>query len=733
MSKLSFRARALDPSKQMPIYLAEELPDLPEYSAINRAVPQMPSGMEKEEESEHHLQRAICTGLIIPTPEVFTTDQEAYDRMYPPNYKMPRQLIHMQPLGLEQDVPDYDMDSSDEIWISQQSRRLDLTPLKFEQMMDRLEKSSGQMVVKLNEAKALLKQDDEVSIAVYDYWLNKRLKMQHPLILTVKTENRPGASSNNPYLAFRRRTEKMQTRKNRKNDETSYEKMLKLRRDLQRATTVLEMVKRREKTKREQLHLSIEIFEKRYQLRDFSGALLSELSSSLKSSRPAFAPLYTNQYSHHGSATGTTSGGVVSAGGATHATGVGSVLGPGGLLAAAAGANNVTPGSGGHLYASASQYLNPSTLTIDAINAGANGGGIRKEKRTYKKRKHKLTRDKQQQQQQPHPSSSGATSPRASMAKQTAVATTTPSNKSPSLATTHLPPQQGTGKNATITIRHTMPMHKPTVTTATVQPQAKLPHAAYASPATITAAPMQTASATGGTMQQQHHPQSNYQQVSPVSPLQQHAHQYAQQHQQTPPTHHVPSHSPVSRTSSSGSTTGPLPQLPPRVPSQTSTESLHASPPIGKTRGLPAGPPPAIPPRSGVMARAGSLQVHSSAAAAATSSAASNALTGARNFVRQISASSTPPQYTPQAPPPFVIPKRRTSLSRASSVACTGATGAPQTSSVGAMGGQRPSYGSVNMGMSQQQQPLHTTYQSQQSPQQQQQQQSPGASGANKH
>lgn len=50
-TKLSFRARALDPSKPMPIYFAEELPDLQEYSAINRAVPQMPSGMEKEEES----------------------------------------------------------------------------------------------------------------------------------------------------------------------------------------------------------------------------------------------------------------------------------------------------------------------------------------------------------------------------------------------------------------------------------------------------------------------------------------------------------------------------------------------------------------------------------------------------------------------------------------------------------------------------------------------------------
>lgn len=55
----------------------------------------------------------------------------------------------------------------------------------------------------------------------------------------------------------------MQTRKNRKNDETSYEKMLKLRRDLSRAVTLLEMVKRREKTKRELLHLTVEVYEKR--------------------------------------------------------------------------------------------------------------------------------------------------------------------------------------------------------------------------------------------------------------------------------------------------------------------------------------------------------------------------------------------------------------------------------------------------------------------------------------
>lgn len=280
----------------MPIYMAEELPDLPDFSAINRAVPQMPSGMQKEEECEHHLQRAIVAGLIIPTPEVSEMpDKEFYEKVYPANYKQPRQLIHMQPFTMEQDIPDYDMDSDDERWLHSQTQKLDLSPLKFEEMMDRLEKSSGQTVVTLNEAKALLKEDDDLIIAVFDYWLNKRLRTQHPLILTVKTEHRSGTAANNPYLAFRRRTEKMQTRKNRKNDEASYEKMLKLRRDLYRAVTLLELVKRREKIKREHVHLTVEVFEKRFQAKDFNGTVMAE-ASAIKSSRPAFTPIFHNPY-----------------------------------------------------------------------------------------------------------------------------------------------------------------------------------------------------------------------------------------------------------------------------------------------------------------------------------------------------------------------------------------------------------------------------------------------------
>lgn len=406
MSKLSFRARALDPTKPMPIYLAEELPDLPEYSAINRAVPQMPSGMEKEEESEHHLQRAICTGLIIPTPEVLETDSEFYDRNYPADYKMSRQLIHMQPLGLEQDIPDYDMDTADEAWVTSQTRRLDLNPLKFEQMMDRLEKSSGQTVVTLNEAKALLKQDDEVSIAVYDYWLNKRLKTQHPLLLTVRTENRAGAAPNNPYLAFRRRTEKMQTRKNRKNDEQSYEKMLKLRRDLSRAVTLLELIKRREKMKREQMHLGIDIFENRYHHKDFSGHMLTELTThAVKSARSAFAPIYTNQYSQSSSV----QSGVPQWSGNHHqfsATQYHSVT------SGNMGVNSIAgvPGSGtisvGPSGGAGGAIISHNKRDMGDLNNSINSSSSRKEKRQYKKRKHKA-----QQRDKPYPSPGPAVEP----------------------------------------------------------------------------------------------------------------------------------------------------------------------------------------------------------------------------------------------------------------------------------------------------------------------------------
>lgn len=91
----------------------------------------------------------------------------------------------------------------------------------------------------------------------------------------------------------------MQTRKHRKNDEASYEKMLKLRRDLSRALTLLEMVKKREKFKREVVHFGIEVYEKRYQLSDYSGHVINEVNAQVKQQpRPSTTPLSTIQNSN---------------------------------------------------------------------------------------------------------------------------------------------------------------------------------------------------------------------------------------------------------------------------------------------------------------------------------------------------------------------------------------------------------------------------------------------------
>ncbi|XP_051718385.1 enhancer of polycomb homolog 1b isoform X2 [Ctenopharyngodon idella] len=322
MSKLSFRARALDASKPLPVFRCEDLPDLHEYASINRAVPQMPTGMEKEEESEHHLQRAISAqqvygekrdNMVIPVPEA-ESNIAYYESLYPGDFRMPKQLIHIQPFSLDTEQPDYDLDSEDEAFVNKLKKKMDVGALQFEEMIDRLEKGSGQQMllskvtcitlkpVSLQEAKLLLKEDDELIKEVFEYWSRKRKACQSgSLIPVVKQEKRDGSSTSDPYVAFRRRTEKMQTRKNRKNDEASYEKMLKLRRDLSRAVTILEMIKRREKSKRELLHLTLEIVEKRNSMADFGGEVMAEVLAQRALEKPVI-PLIpitnSNQYRH---------------------------------------------------------------------------------------------------------------------------------------------------------------------------------------------------------------------------------------------------------------------------------------------------------------------------------------------------------------------------------------------------------------------------------------------------
>lgn len=174
----------------------------------------------------------------------------------------------------------------------------------------------------------------------------------------------------------------------------SYKLIFKrFRRELSRAVTLLEMIKRREKSKRAQLLLTIEIFEKRYAARDFNGQLVQDVVNSMARSlryapkfcfvffkpnlhfcfdffRPACAPLHSNQYQH-------------------------SPLSSSNLAVWGNSASGTTSNSH-HLYNSSSQYHSPSQKVghHSTTIRDADGNIIRKEKRQYRKRKHKLQKEK---------------------------------------------------------------------------------------------------------------------------------------------------------------------------------------------------------------------------------------------------------------------------------------------------------------------------------------------------
>ncbi|KAJ3616806.1 hypothetical protein Zmor_009013 [Zophobas morio] len=305
MSGLNFRARQLEHSKPLPILLAEDIPGIDMNTYVQRALPRMATGMEKEEEEEHHLKIILrqdgglaSTTSVIPTPTA-GEKVDYYDEIYQKDFMLPGPYIHNSyPQDLPQSVEfvDYDADSEDDAWLARRDYRHSLLACvfyanvsywfyirihgdrischSFETMIDRLECAApGQKALpSFHQVRDLLKMDDSAAMEVYEYWKSKRARNQGlPLRPVVKTDksNDP-ASVSNPYVAFRRRADKILTRKHRKVEEHSYERMVKLKRDFEKLRTLLEMVKKREKLKRERIHLALEIFEARLSANDWT-------------------------------------------------------------------------------------------------------------------------------------------------------------------------------------------------------------------------------------------------------------------------------------------------------------------------------------------------------------------------------------------------------------------------------------------------------------------------------
>ena len=55
-------------------------------------------------------------------------------------------LLHPTAFSLDTEQPDYDLDSEDETFVNKLKKKMEITALQFEEMIDRLEKGSGQQV-----------------------------------------------------------------------------------------------------------------------------------------------------------------------------------------------------------------------------------------------------------------------------------------------------------------------------------------------------------------------------------------------------------------------------------------------------------------------------------------------------------------------------------------------------------------------------------------------------------
>lgn len=260
-----------------------------------RCAPQMPfvSGMEREEEEEYHLQSALDAQRrlgsakirAVPIPDLY--EDLHSQTIYPPNVNLPKQLIRLQPLQLESDEPDYDMDKIDQDWFESVARTSlpNLTHLQYETIIDQLENASTRILISFDEARSLLPSIDELHLkSVYEFWSQRRTTRDKRLKFRLLTERdiKEEKGKQHPYVVFRRRVEKMTTRKNRKNDEQAYMSMLKLRSNFEAVVKLINMIKVRETSKASLLKCALSIFQARCECKaDEDPVLLASTSNNV--------------------------------------------------------------------------------------------------------------------------------------------------------------------------------------------------------------------------------------------------------------------------------------------------------------------------------------------------------------------------------------------------------------------------------------------------------------------
>ncbi|ORY90988.1 enhancer of polycomb-like-domain-containing protein [Syncephalastrum racemosum] len=297
------RVKKLSAKHALPIFKESQLPDIHDEANTRRSVPQIETGVEKEEEEEHDLQAAlssaqaaVTTGAddqqrcYIPTPKASQQIPEKdYRLLYTP-FKAPINNIRFSSTVEETGGCHYVIDEQDEAFLARHNAEKDSPDLRLsesllEDIMDKFETitnthmphlylDASQTPHALDDLLVYLPKDAPLRArlkqaqAVFAHWRERRIERQGKPILPTLQFEEPIKNKVDSYTCFRRRETKP-VRKTRRADQQSLERLRRLRTEMESARNLLEMVLRREKMRKEALIQGRLIFDKRCELREY--------------------------------------------------------------------------------------------------------------------------------------------------------------------------------------------------------------------------------------------------------------------------------------------------------------------------------------------------------------------------------------------------------------------------------------------------------------------------------
>ncbi|EPX73508.1 NuA4 histone acetyltransferase complex Epl1 [Schizosaccharomyces octosporus yFS286] len=285
----AYRQRKVGIKTVMPICLEKDIPDFDEEVSQQRTVPQVETGVEKEEEEEKHLQQvinaaheAIIRGetkkVVIPTREAKSIG--VVDKYYKRDFLCPKTSLRFS-LTVEECIsPEYCMDEQDQKFFDElknsQSSLSKCSETDFEWVMQILEDEIDEKQPFLNmdtsqilPASELLPAFEERDFAklkdlaahVYPYWRERRIRSEGKRILHT-AQIGDDKDDDDPYVCFRRR-EVRQARKTRRSDTQSMDRLRKLRFNMETSFQLLDKVWNREKLKLHGIQQDFSIFQHR--------------------------------------------------------------------------------------------------------------------------------------------------------------------------------------------------------------------------------------------------------------------------------------------------------------------------------------------------------------------------------------------------------------------------------------------------------------------------------------